>query len=1020
MKTNQMIILSGFGRGKMILGLTLALAASLAAQTEAPTGGRLFPSATPSKEWVQFPADGFSAPACGVIYRKDDTVTCGMPLGGIDTGCIDLETTGLLGYSTIFGSLVPRLGPVNLPILGMHVGGKTWVLCKDQPKKPDYDGRSFGPKGSSEPVLTSLDLGGVGLAKEIHYWGHYPVADLEFETDAPVSVGMRAWSPFIPGDVADSMVPGTVFEVRLRNTSPQAQKGTLAFTFPGPTQKEAGSTTFRHTPLKQGLNGVAVEGTHASYAIAVMGERAVRTGGQLAANGMAWSAIAEALPKVDDSSAGAAVAVDFNLTVGEEKTVRFVLGWSAPRWWGSGIAGGIQPQAVVDAWLCPDGWWNDRAMRIAEINGKTNTRANPATFDHTLDVRKGQRVGLFFGEKKGCPAGFALAEMKVEILELSADAPEGLKVGATWDLQKDWSDQSNPNGPWEYGTEKWISEKPFPFLQDWLPNSPGRIVAKRQPAWAYSAPESRNGGAGAVAKLVNDGSFGSDSRIGEIMVLPWASVRWISPANGKIRVTGKSWMAAGEVADPVYTHMYGKNFPDAVTAVAYLSANHASLLKRILAWQQVVYTAQDLPVWLRDSLVNILHLITEDSLWAQKAKGMPTWVDEKDGLFGLFESPRDCPNMECLPCTFYAALPLTYFFPELALSNLRGHKNYQAKDGTPAWNWGQNAAMTSPSYNPYQASTNGISMAALTDRFLQTRDTKDHKYLKEFYPMVKSVMDYAIRVRVESNPEYTPGEQVISMPLKYGNKEWFEADSPGWMGCVGHIGLLTLAQARITERLARSVGDVEYADKLKNLVKLGAEAMESRLWVEDPGYYLNYFTPGKDEKSDLVFGYQLDGEWVSAFHGLGSILPEDRTVKTLDTIKRLNMGLSKTAAVNYANPDGSPYQPKAGWDYGSSAYFPPEALMLAMTYMYHGQEEFGEARARNAWHNITCVQGYTWDQPNIIHRVAAGAEVRSFGRDYGQNMMLWSLPAALQQKDAAWPARPGGLVERMLQAGQAK
>ena len=79
----------------------------------------------------------------------------------------------------------------------------------------------------------------VKKADDIHYWGHYPVADLEYETSAPVGVGLRAWSPFIPGDVAISNTPGAVFEVRLRNQTAARQQGSLIFSFSGPTQAEA-------------------------------------------------------------------------------------------------------------------------------------------------------------------------------------------------------------------------------------------------------------------------------------------------------------------------------------------------------------------------------------------------------------------------------------------------------------------------------------------------------------------------------------------------------------------------------------------------------------------------------------------------------------------------------------------------------------------------------------------------------------------------------------------------------------
>ena len=90
----------------------------------------LFPVDLPSREWRQFEADGYSARVCGVVYRSNAPPTNGMPVGGIDTGCLDLETDGLLGYCTLFNSHVPRRGPIGLPYLGVATDGKTWVLCK--------------------------------------------------------------------------------------------------------------------------------------------------------------------------------------------------------------------------------------------------------------------------------------------------------------------------------------------------------------------------------------------------------------------------------------------------------------------------------------------------------------------------------------------------------------------------------------------------------------------------------------------------------------------------------------------------------------------------------------------------------------------------------------------------------------------------------------------------------------------------------------------------------------------------
>ncbi len=789
----------------------------LAAQHSAPE--TLFPTDAPRRDWVHFAADGFSEPVCGVVYRLNDTVTNGMALGGIDTGCLDFETSGLLGYCTIFNSHIPRRGPINLPVLGISVGDTTWVLCDPSKTKQGWGGYQSGAEGKPvPPVWADLKLDGVKTANEVHYWGHYPVADIEFETDAPVSVGLRAWSPFLPGDVHDSAIPAIVFEAHLRNTTDVRQQGTVAFSFPGPTPQEAGCETFTREHLKGQATVAAVSGTLASYALGVIGKDKARLGGELGGDGAAWAAIARALPETDPKRAGSSAAVDFSLPPHKSRVVRFVLAWSAPTWNGVGT------------------------------NGATR---------------------------------------------------------------------------------------------------------------AY------------------DGY------------------------SGEART---------------FTHMYDKFYPNAASTAQRVAEQHASLLKRILAWQQVIYTETRLPVWLRDSLINNLYLITEDGYWAQAKPPLPAWVREDDGLFGLNECPRGCPQIECIPCSFYGSLPLAYFFPQLAVSTLRGYKGYQYPDGAPPWIFGGCTGRTpyidfAYPTRGYQFTTNGISLAAIVDRVLLCCDTPDKALLREFYPMIKKCMEWTVGLR--TTPEYSIGERIISMPDKNEGTEWFEAPEPGWCGMTAHVGDLHLAQLRITERMAREVGDTAFVAQCADWIAAAQNAMEQRLW-DARGFYLNYLEPETQRKSDLVFGYQLDGEWILDHHGLERALPKDKTLQVLDTIRKCNIAVTKYGAVNYANADGSTAAVKG---YGTFSYFPPEALMLAMTYMYNGQPEFGIELARKVWHNLVCLQGYTWDLPNIMRGDVDTGE-RTFGNDYYQDMMLWSLPAALEGRDAAAPVREGGLVDRMVKAAR--
>ena len=91
--------------------------------------------------------------------------------------------------------------------------------------------------------------------------------------------------------------------------------------------------------------------------------------------------------------------------------------------------------------------------------------------------------------------------------------------------------------------------------------------------------------------------------------------------------------------------------------------------------------------------------------------------------------------------------------------------------------------------------------------------------------------------------------------------------------------------------------------------------------------------------------------------------------------------------------------------------------MLAMTCMYEGQRDFGLELLYKCMHNIVCRWGYMWDML-VITRGDVDTGQRAFGADYYQDMMLWGVPAAVAGQDLAAPCEPGGLVDRVIQAGR--
>jgi len=765
--------------------------------------------------WTRFRSPGYACDVAGHLHRDSlNPAVCGMPLGGIGTGCLDLETSGLWGYNTVFNSLAPRGGPMNRPALGLSVDGRTWVLSTMRSKQYEEPtpGAIIVDGMAGAQTDERLETHSVESASDILYFGHYPIVDLSFETTSPIRAGARCFSPFIPGDIEASLVPGLIMEIRLENGSSRRLVGTLATTFDGPSDDEAGSGDRSWRRVDQAWSGVVAGTDAAAIALGAIGEAEARTGGPLGIDWSAWADIAEALPD-DHDSCGASVAIDFDLGPGESRTVRFVLAWRSPYWHGGGI----------------------------------------------------------------------------------------------------------PNDP-----------------------------------------ESK-----------------------------------------------------------AFEHMYARRFHSAEAAADLLAHDHQTLLRRIIAWQSVVYTDDTLPDWMQDSLINVFHLITEDGVWAAKTDALDDWVREADGLFGLNEAPRACPQMECLPCSWFASLPLVYFYPELALSTLRAYQAYQDDEGCPPWIFGgctcntEGFELTKP-HRGYQVAQNPTNYIDMADRYWQC--TGDDDFLREFYPSLRRATEFMIGMN--SGPDGVisfPDHRVSAcyhMTWETEGFEWCE-----WYGMATHLGAMRLAHLRIVARMATAIGDEPFAAACEAWFEQGSQSLEEKMWAGT--YYLNFWEEASGKRMDAIFGYQLDGQWMADLHGVDPVFRPDRIGTVLDTIRNANGAQTEHGAINFCNPDGSAMadnQPFLRENYQPHDFFTPEAFILGMTYLYRGDPQYGLELGARCMRAVVVQSGRMWDQPNILNGQTGDAK---FGNDYYQNLVLWSFPAAIAGQDQASPCRPGGLVDRIIQAGTA-
>ena len=773
---------------KYLLTITLllpALPVTCLRAGESPSS-ELFPKGVSAREWATFAAGGFDEPVTGVIYR-DGTMLPGMPLGGLGTGYINLDTDGCLGNCTAFGSYVPPRD-LNVPFLGLNVGGKTVVLTLDE-------------------------LDGVESAKQIHYWGHYPVADLEYDVNVPLCIGVRAWSPFLPGDADGSNVPGAVFEVHLRNTSPAPQNGTLVFSAPGPVETESGPGPVQREQVHGAINGVTTTKVWVpprtwagqqftfSYLLGAIGDEPVRYGGGLERDGAAWNAIGARLPEVDPQNASTAVALDFSVAAGETKVVRLVWAWYVP-------------------WM--------RAQQ--------------------------------------------------------------------WD-----------------GSIK---------LQD-------------------------------------------------------ASVRH-------------------------YRHKYADQFGSAQEVADYLAEHHESLLRRVLAWQQVIYSEEELPGWLGESLVNILHILARCGFWetsVPRGSSAAHWFGD-DGMFCMNESLVICPQQNCLPCDWIGNHPIVFFFPDLAQLTLRGLSHYQRLDGEVPFVLGHGTDMESPTHGN-QAPIDGAEFVQLVDRLWQS--TGDDAVLEEFYPNAKAALQFVKTLDVDGDgvPNCQGVNHLYDAWKNYGNSV--------------HTSGLWMASLKIGQRMAQHQGDERFAKECSQWYDLASKSVEQNLWNESTGSYDVYYEPETGKRSDSILGDQLAGQWVATYHAVDDVFRPDRAQRVMETLRRLNFAATPYGLLNCVQPNAETDTTSI---YTKNAITPSYTNTCpAMTMCYLNAADLrktGIEIVRQNWHNLALRQNFSWNMPAILD----GEGGVRYGDDYYHNTILWALPAAIYGQDLSKFCAPGGLVDRIKRAAR--
>ena len=148
-----------------------------------------------------------------------------MPVGGICAGQVYLTGDGRLVYWDVFN----RNHNTGYGQINYQAGRKPTDVVSDGRFTPSLDvgqGVAIEVKTGGRTLSRTLDASGFPKAR---FCGEYPFGLIEYVDAAfPVEARLKAFSPFIPLNAADSTLPATILNYTVKNTGAAAAEVTLA------------------------------------------------------------------------------------------------------------------------------------------------------------------------------------------------------------------------------------------------------------------------------------------------------------------------------------------------------------------------------------------------------------------------------------------------------------------------------------------------------------------------------------------------------------------------------------------------------------------------------------------------------------------------------------------------------------------------------------------------------------------------------------------------------------------------
>lgn len=300
-------------------------------------------------------------------------------------------------------------------------------------------------------------------------------------------------------------------------------------------------------------------------------------------------------------------------------------------------------------------------------------------------------------------------------------------------------------------------------------------------------------------------------------------------------------------------HYYENLYTDALEANRFLAEKHDNIFNSAVKFADLLYDT-DLPEIYPDAWSSNLSQLIKDSAYF------------KNGNFGLWEGLGYC-GMHTTDITYHASFSLISLFPDLQKKQMMMGAKHQREDGR-----------VHHSFRPDMKSVgNGFDRVDINMQFvlMVLRDylfTGDRAYLDAMWEHVKRAMD-------STQTLDTDGDGLPDHDTKRNTY-----DAWNFSGTPVYISVLWLAALKAACVMADKMADKACFEKWNNLLTMGKEALEEKLWN---GEYYNLWK-NNDKTDESLMTDQLDGEWFLRMIGLDGNLPDERVRSVLEFILRHN------------------------------------------------------------------------------------------------------------------------------------